>query len=38
MNLAESTAPWVEWLLYSHPSIRHRLEAADRVGTRPRGP
>ena len=26
----------MEWLLYSHPSIRHRLEA-DRVGTRLRG-
>ncbi len=39
MNLAEvDPPPWVEWLLYSHPSIRHRLEAADRVGTRPRGP
>jgi STE24 endopeptidase len=31
-NLAEvDPPPWVEWLLYSHPSIRHRLEAADRV-------
>ena len=39
MNLAEvDPPPWVEWLLYSHPSIRHRLEAADRVGPRPRGP
>jgi STE24 endopeptidase len=39
MNLAEVDPPlWVEWLLYAHPSIRHRLEAADRVGTRPRGP
>ena len=29
-NLAEvDPPPWVEWLLYSHPSIRHRLEAAD---------
>jgi STE24 endopeptidase len=28
-NLAEVDPPaWVEWLLYSHPSIRHRLEAA----------
>jgi Zn-dependent protease with chaperone function len=32
MNLAEvDPPPWVEWLLYTHPSIRHRLEAADRV-------
>jgi STE24 endopeptidase len=32
-NLAEVDPPaWVEWLLYSHPSIRHRLEAADRAG------
>jgi STE24 endopeptidase len=31
-NLAEvDPPPWVEWLLYSHPSIRHRLEAADRA-------
>jgi STE24 endopeptidase len=31
-NLAEVDPPaWVEWLLYSHPSIRHRLEAADRA-------
>lgn len=30
-NLAEVDPPaWVEWLLYSHPSIRHRLEAAER--------
>jgi STE24 endopeptidase len=30
-NLAEVDPPrWVEWLLYSHPSIRRRLEAADR--------
>jgi len=30
-NLAEVDPPrWVEWLLYSHPSIRHRLEAASR--------
>jgi STE24 endopeptidase len=29
-NLAEvDPPPWVEWLLYSHPSIRHRLEAAE---------
>ncbi len=28
-NLAEVDPPaWVEWLLYSHPSIRHRLQAA----------
>jgi STE24 endopeptidase len=38
MNLAEvDPPPWVEWLLYSHPSIRHRLEAADRVGRGSRG-
>lgn len=31
-NLAEVDPPaWVEWLLYSHPSIRHRIEAADAV-------
>lgn len=30
-NLAEVDPPrWVEWLLSSHPSIRHRLEAAGR--------
>jgi len=30
-NLAEVDPPrWVEWLLSSHPSIRHRLEAADK--------
>lgn len=30
-NLSEVDPPrWVEWLLYSHPSIRHRLEAAAR--------
>ena len=34
-NLAEVDPPgWVEWLLYSHPSIRHRLEAAAREGAR----
>jgi STE24 endopeptidase len=34
-NLAEVDPPaWVEWLLYSHPSIRHRLEAADAAATR----
>ena len=32
-NLAEVDPPaWAEWLLYSHPSIRHRLDAADRMG------
>jgi STE24 endopeptidase len=31
-NLAEVDPPrWVEWLLHSHPSIRHRLEAAERA-------
>jgi STE24 endopeptidase len=31
-NLAEVDPPaWFEWLVYTHPSIRHRLEAADRV-------
>jgi len=30
-NLAEIDPPaWVEWLLYSHPSIRHRLVSAGR--------
>jgi STE24 endopeptidase len=33
-NLAEVDPPaWYEWLVYTHPSIRHRLEAADRVGS-----
>jgi STE24 endopeptidase len=37
-NLAEvDPPPWVEWLLYSHPSIRRRLEAADRVAASPPG-
>ena len=32
-NLAEVDPPaWYEWLVYTHPSIRHRLEAADRIG------
>jgi STE24 endopeptidase len=31
-NLDDVDPPaWVEWLLHSHPSIRHRLEAADRA-------
>ena len=37
-NLAEvDPPPWVEWLLYSHPSIRRRLEAADRIAASPPG-
>ncbi|MGH2353363.1 MAG: M48 family metallopeptidase [Chloroflexota bacterium] len=36
-NLAEVDPPrWVEWMLYSHPSIRHRLEAAGRTQVVPR--
>jgi STE24 endopeptidase len=37
-NLSEVDPPaWVEWLLHSHPSIRHRLEAADGAVPSPAG-
>jgi STE24 endopeptidase len=37
LNLAELDPPaWVEWLLYSHPRIRHRLAAVPPAGSPPK--